>query len=68
MLSKEALEQFKAIWKEEYDEEISDELALEKATNFLTLFNAVYRPIKKEWVEDENKNKVYGNTKRRQSR
>lgn len=52
MLSKEAIEEFKKIYKKEFREEISDEKALEKATRLLTLFNAVYRPIKKEWMED----------------
>lgn len=52
MLSKEALEEFKRIYKEEKGEEISDELAVEEAINLLTLFNAVYRPIKKEWLQE----------------
>jgi hypothetical protein len=52
MISKEALEEFKQIWREEKGEEISDEFAMEEATNLLTLYNAIYRPIKKEWMED----------------
>lgn len=55
MLSKEALEEFKRIYKEEKGEDISDELAVEEAINLLTLFNAVYRPVKKEWVEEYNR-------------
>lgn len=51
MLSKQALQEFKAIWKEEIGEEISDDLALEKATELLTLFNVVYRPIRKKWLK-----------------
>jgi hypothetical protein len=56
MISKKALDEFKSIWKKQFGEEISDQKALEQGTNLLNLFNAVYRPIKKEWVE-ENKNR-----------
>ena len=52
MLSKEALDEFKKIYKEEKGEDISDELAMEEAISLLTLFDAVYRPIKKEWLEE----------------
>lgn len=50
MLSKQALDEFKAIWKKEFGQDITDDVATEEAINLLTLFNAVYRPIKKEWV------------------
>jgi hypothetical protein len=52
MISKEALEEFKAIWKKQFGEDISDEKATEEGINLLTMFNAVYRPVKKEWVKD----------------
>lgn len=52
MLSKQALDEFKEIWKKEYGEDISDADALERATNLLTMFDAVYRPIKKEWLDE----------------
>lgn len=52
MISKEALEKFKKIWKEQFNEDISDEKAMEQAIKLLTLFDAVYRPIKKEWLKD----------------
>lgn len=52
MISEQALREFKQIWKEEKGGEISDELAIEEAINLLTLYNAIYRPIKKEWLED----------------
>ena len=52
MISRKALEEFKAIWRKEFNEDISDEKATEEGIKLLTLFNAVYRPIKKEWVED----------------
>lgn len=47
MLSKEALEQFKKIWKQEFGEELSDNLALSHALNLLNFINIVFRPIKK---------------------
>lgn len=54
MLSKEAIEEFKEIWRKQFGEEISDEKAVEEGINLLTLMNAVYRPIKKEWVDEQN--------------
>lgn len=54
MLSKEALEEFKKIWKEKYGEEISDKFATKEAINLLTLFDIVYRSIKKELVNKNN--------------
>jgi len=52
MISQKALEEYKAIYKEEYGADISDAEALDLAVNLLTMMNAVYRPIKKEWAED----------------
>lgn len=54
MLSDKALNEFKKIWKEEFGEDISDEKAAEEGINLLTMFDAIYRPLKKEWVEDED--------------
>lgn len=56
MLTKEAIEEFKQIWREQFGEEISDEKAAEEGVNLLTMFDAIYRPIKKEWIDElENK-------------
>lgn len=52
MISNEALAEFKKIWKEQFNEEISDEKAMEEGIALLTLMNAIYRPIKKEWLKD----------------
>lgn len=52
MLSKEALEEFKAIWRKQFGEDISDEKATEEGINLLTMMNVIYRPIKKQWAED----------------
>ncbi|KKP33249.1 MAG: hypothetical protein A2312_00385 [Candidatus Staskawiczbacteria bacterium RIFOXYB2_FULL_32_9] len=65
MLSEKALEDFKKILQEEYKEEISNERAVELAINLLTFFDNVYRPVRKEWLdeaikkENENKNIKY---------
>ena len=48
MISKESLEELKTIWKKEFNEEISDEKALESATSLLTLMAAIYKPITKK--------------------
>lgn len=55
MISKEALEEFKKIWREEKGTEISDEEAMEEATALLTIMNVTYRPIKKEWLKEFEK-------------
>lgn len=63
MISKEALEKFKTIWKEEFGEEVPDEKALDSATSLLTLMNAVYKHINKEEYDkfhgEERINKAY---------
>ena len=61
MISKEALEEFKRIWKKQFNEDISDEKALKSGTKLLILMNAIYCPIKKEWLKgSENKYKQNG--------
>ena len=55
MVSEKALREFKTIWREEFGEDISDEKALEEATALLTMFDAIYRPIRKEWAEEFEK-------------
>lgn len=56
MVSDKALQEYKAIYKEEFGEDISDEEALSQAVNLLTFMNSVYRPIKKEWLVEFDKN------------
>lgn len=62
MISETALQEFKKLWLEEFNEEISDEKAMEFGVNLLTLFDHIYRPVKKEWLEvisdDEKLNKT----------
>lgn len=52
MLTKQALDEFKAIWKAEFGEDVPDDIATEEAINLLTMFDAIYQPIKKEWVDE----------------
>ena len=47
-LSKQAINEFKSIYKEEFGEDISDRKAYELAANLLILFKIIYRPIPKE--------------------
>jgi len=59
MISKKALEEFKKIYKEEFGEKITDREAVSLGTNLLTMFSAVHRPIKKEWLKESKKVKKF---------
>ncbi len=62
MISKEALEEYKKIFKEDYGVELPDQEALEPATRLLHFVELVYKPIKKEWLENEKEQeKTRGN-------
>ena len=47
-LSKKALDEFKAIWKKEFKEDISDEKANEKGLELLRFMKLIYKPIPKK--------------------
>jgi hypothetical protein len=47
MISEKALKEFKKIYKKEFDIDLSDQDALEKATKLLNLMRAVYGPMSK---------------------
>jgi hypothetical protein len=51
MLSEEALQEFKRIYKEEYNTDISEKDAAELAIGLLGYFNKVFRPIKRSWLQ-----------------
>jgi hypothetical protein len=60
MITKEDLEKFKALYKKHFDKELTDQEALDQAIKLLTIVDIVYRPIKKEWLdelEQKDKNK-----------
>jgi hypothetical protein len=50
MISEKALQEFKAIWLKETGETIDDRKALAEATRLLVFMDAVYRPLKIEWI------------------
>ena len=56
MLSKEAIEEFKQIYKKVEGKDLSDAEALGMATSLINLMKAVYKPIPKEH-EGEIKNR-----------
>ena len=60
MLTKHALEEYKEIHRQETGKVLPDDVLANEAINLLTLFNFVYRPIKKEWLKEygqQNKSK-----------
>ena len=52
MLTKHALEEYKEIHRQETGKVLPDDVLADEAINLLTLFNFVYRPIKKAWLEE----------------
>ena len=40
-----AIEEFKEIYLEEYNEQLPDKIAMEKAMQFINQFKIIYRPI-----------------------
>lgn len=47
MISEQTLQEFKEIWRNEVGTQISEKEAVEQSIALLTMFDAVYRPIKK---------------------
>ncbi len=52
MLSKQALDEYREIYRQEHGEVPSDEVLVEEATKLLTVFDLVYRPVKKVWLKE----------------
>jgi hypothetical protein len=55
MISDQALQEFKTIWREETGQEMTDKEALDAAVALLSLFDVIYRPIPKEWSDEYDK-------------
>ncbi len=55
MISKESLEKFKELYKKEFGEDLSDRVALDKATRLLNLYRAVYMPIVESEINKTSK-------------
>lgn len=58
MISDQALQEFKTIWKEETGQEMDEHEAMAAAVALLHLFDVIYRPIPKEWDEAYEKAKA----------
>lgn len=58
MISKEALEEYKRIYRKEFGKEISDAEALEQATKLLRLMEIVYKPMTKKDFEEIQKRRA----------
>lgn len=52
MISDAALREFKEVWHAEFGQDIPDDVAMDEAVALLTMFDAVYRPIKQEWIAE----------------
>lgn len=58
MISKESLEEFKKLYKEHFNKELSDEDALQQATQLLRMVELVYKPITLEEYKNYLKRRV----------
>jgi hypothetical protein len=58
MLSKEAIDEFKKLYKEHYGEELNDFVASEAANRLIRMMDVIYRPIPKAWEGEYNKIKT----------
>jgi hypothetical protein len=61
MISDKALQEYKTIYKKKFGVDLDDQTALEQATSLITLVDAVYRPIKKEWLDEYEKKDIKKN-------
>ncbi len=52
MISETALQEFKRLYVEEFGEKITNEEAMELAASLLSLFDHIYRPVKKKWLDE----------------
>jgi len=48
MISQEALNEFISIWKREFGVDINPKEALEYASKLITIFDVIYKPLRKE--------------------
>jgi hypothetical protein len=55
MISKEAIDEFKKLYKEHYGEELNDFVASEAANRLVRMVEIVYKPIPKEHEQKYNK-------------
>jgi hypothetical protein len=63
MISKQALEEFKEIWRQENPgQDIDDKTAMDEAVALITLMDTIYKPVKKEWLEKYKEELPQGNS------
>ena len=55
MLSKQALDEYREIYRNEHGTVPSDDILAEEAIKLLTVFDLIYRPVKKVWLEEYKK-------------
>lgn len=55
MLSKQAISDYKKIYKAEFGVELTDAEASEQSTKLLRIFRLIYKPISREWLRKEKK-------------
>lgn len=55
MLSHSTVNEFKDIYKAQFNENLSDSEAYEKANALLRLFKLIYQPIPKNWQKELDK-------------
>ena len=61
MISDQALQEFKMIWKDETGQDMTDKEALDAAVALLHLFDVIYRPIPKAWSDEyDNQTQNHG--------
>ena len=54
MLSEKAVQKFKRLYKQRFNEELSDKEAYQRANNLLNLYRAVYTPLIQGEKNNEN--------------
>lgn len=57
MLSQEAIEEFKELFKKRYGRELSDEEASKRANNLFNLYKTVYLPVIEFKIDKDGKPK-----------
>ncbi len=60
MLPKEAIEEFKVLYKKHYGQDISDEEASRRANNLVNLFKAIYGSEDRDSASETRKVAVRG--------
>lgn len=51
MLSKQAVKEYKEIYKKEFGKDISEAEAVSQGTRLLNLFKIIYKPIPAGWIK-----------------